>query len=87
MKKLVVLAAFAFAGFTVSASACDWNREASNEPTVVADCSGSNCKTEAPDPTATQEDSSKTGLPTQDRAKEESWPIFTVADCSSGGCK
>jgi hypothetical protein len=89
MKKLVVLAAFALAGFTGSAAACDWNREASNEPTVLADCTGTQCKTEAPpqDPTVTQE-SSKTGQPTQDRTKEESWPVLTtVADCGNGGCK
>jgi hypothetical protein len=88
MKKLVVFATLAFAGFTVSAAACDWNREASNEPTVVAGCNGANCKTEAPPqgPTVTQ-DTSKTGQPTQQWALEERWPALTVADCTNGGCK
>ena len=44
MKKLVVVTAFALAGFTVSAAACDWNCEVSNGPTVVADCTGADCK-------------------------------------------
>jgi hypothetical protein len=83
MKKLVVTA-FALAGFTVSAAACDWNREASNQPTVVAGCLGNGCKTA--DPAATKQNSSKPGQPTQDRAREE-WPVVTVADCASGSCK
>jgi hypothetical protein len=88
MKKLVVLAAFALAGFNVSAAACDWNREASNAPTLVADCNGGQCKTETPPqgPAAIQ-DTSKTGQPSQSRAMEEIWPIVTVADCGGGGCK
>jgi hypothetical protein len=89
MKKLVVVTAFALAGFTASATACDWsNREASTAPTVVADCGGTSCKnteTPPPDPTATQQDSSKTVQPA-DRDKEESWPVF-MADCNGGGCK
>ena len=89
MKKLVLVTAFALAGFTVSAAACDWNREVSNGPTVVADCTGAGCKnTETPPtgPSATRQDSdSKSGV-TQDLAKEESWPVF-VADCGNSGCK
>jgi hypothetical protein len=84
MKKLLVVTAFALAGFTVSAAACDWNREASNEPTVVAGCTGDGCKTA--DPAATKQDSSKPSQPTQDRAKEEPWPVFTVAGCNGNGC-
>jgi hypothetical protein len=78
MKKLVVIAAFALAGFTVSAAACDWNREASSTPTVVADGPPQN-------QTVTELDSS--AQPTQDQAKDESWPIFTVAECQGHGCK
>jgi hypothetical protein len=80
MKKLVVIAAVALAGFTVSAAACDWNREASSTPTVVADGSPQN-------QTVTEQDSSKAAQPTQDQAKDESWPILTVAECQGHGCK
>ena len=89
MKKLVVVTAFALAGFTVSAAACDWNREVSNGPTVVADCTGADCKnTEMlpTDPAATQQDAGSKSVVTQDLAKEESWPVF-VADCGNGGCR
>jgi hypothetical protein len=90
MNKLVVATAFALAGFTVSAAACDWNREVSNGPTVVADCTGADCKnTETPPigPTATQQqDSRSKSAVTQDLAKEESWPVF-VADCGNSGCR
>jgi hypothetical protein len=89
MKKLVVVTAFALAGFTVSAAACDWNREVSNGPTVVADCTGADCKnTEMlpTGPTTTQQDSGSKSVVTQDLAKEESWPVF-VADCGNGGCR
>jgi hypothetical protein len=89
MKKLVVVTAFALAGFTVSAAACDWTREVSNGPTVVADCTGADCKnTEMlpTGPTATQQDSGSKSVVTQDLAKEESWPVF-VADCGNGGCR
>ena len=80
--KFIVLAAIAFAGFSVSALACDLQREASKEPTVVAEGPAP-----AQNPTATEQDALKTGQPNQERAKEESWPVFTVADCGSGNCK
>ena len=89
MKKLVVVTAFALAGFTVSAAACDWNRQVSNGPTVVADCTGADCKnTEMlpTGPTTTQQDSGSKSVVTQDLAKEESWPVF-VADCGNSGCR
>jgi hypothetical protein len=89
MKKLVVIAAFALAGFTVSAAACDWNREVSNGATVVADCTGADCKnteTSTTGPTATPQDSGSKSAVTQDLAKEESWPVF-VADCGNSGCR
>jgi hypothetical protein len=88
MKKLVVIA-FALAGFTVSAAACDWKREVSNGPTVVADCAGADCQiTETPPtgPTATQQDSGSKSAVTPDLAQEESWPVF-VADCGNSGCR
>jgi hypothetical protein len=53
MKKLFVLAAFAFGvAMTHQAVACDWDREASKAPVVVADggCTGSNCATEQAKP-------------------------------------
>jgi hypothetical protein len=47
MKKLIVLTAFAFGvGVTHQALACDFQREATQAPVVVADnasCSGANC--------------------------------------------
>jgi hypothetical protein len=50
MKKLVVLTAFAFGiGVMQQAPACDFQREATQAPVVVADnagCSGANCATE-----------------------------------------
>ena len=88
MKKLVV-AVFALAGFTVSAAACDWNRQVSNGPTVVAECTGADCKSTETPPTghtATQQESGSKSAVTQDLAKEESWPVF-VADCGNNGCK
>jgi len=87
MSKFVVLAALTLAGFTASAAACDWNREASNKSTVVAACQGSDCKAEATpqEPTAAQQESSGTSGISTERATEESRTPIVVA-CTGSNC-
>ena len=73
--RLLILTAIAFAGFVASAPACELQREVSNQPAVVAE-------TEQ-DQTVAQQAPSKTEQPTQDQAKEESWPVLAVAAASN----
>jgi hypothetical protein len=82
MKKLVVLAAFVL-GVVVThqAIACDWDREASNAPVVVADgtggCGGSNC---AMAPTKPEPDASKVACQGSGCATDSAAPaLSTVA--------
>ena len=76
MKKLVVLAALAFAFGTVhQASACDFGMHAANAAPAVVACSGNNCATDA---TATQQPAEPTA-PTVATDKPLAPPV-TVAD-------
>jgi hypothetical protein len=72
MKKLLVVAAFA-ALATYPAAACEWNREASTQDTVVATateqtpqaapaCTGADCATQNPASTTTEQTAPKPGF-------------------------
>ena len=72
MKKLVVVTAFAAFAFAAhSATACDWNREASAKDQVVATtdltasptCSGPNCPSPQPTSVASEETRRATAEP------------------------
>jgi hypothetical protein len=68
VKKLLVVAAFAALG-TYPAAACEWNREASTQDTVVAAtdqtpqaapaCSGADCAAPKAESTATEQTAAK----------------------------
>jgi hypothetical protein len=73
MKKLFVVTAFAAFAFAAhSATACDWNREASAKDQVVATtdltasptCSGPNCPSPQPTSVASEETRRATAEPT-----------------------
>jgi hypothetical protein len=91
MKKLVVLAALAFALGTVhQAVACDWGMHAADATPIVAACEGNNCATKPttqeaaatiPEPAAPKVACENSACATD----EPTTPVSVVVACD-GGC-